>query len=101
MGMALGFSSPVLNVVTTQLTPPKVGSVASANTIAGLFDDFINIVNTGSGAETIVYPTLTTVSQSLKDASQTLVNLKSTVQKNTIDFIISMCNISTALFTLD
>ena len=36
--------SPVLNVVTTQLTPPKVGSVAAANTIAGLFDDFINIV---------------------------------------------------------
>jgi len=79
--------SPVLNVVTTQLTPPKVGSVASANTIAGLFDDFINIVNTGSGAETIVYPTITNVSQSLKDASLTLNNMKSTVQKNTIDFI--------------
>jgi len=79
--------SPVLNVVTTQLTPPKVGSVAAATTIAGLFDDFINIVDTGSGAETIVYPTITNVSQSLKDASETLNNLKPTVQKNTIDFI--------------
>ena len=79
--------SPALNSVQVQLTLAKAGSVAASNAVAALFDDFINILTNGSGSETITYPTTTSVADGLTDASLSLLNVKATVQKNTIDFI--------------
>jgi hypothetical protein len=79
--------NPALNTTVTQITSGKEGSVAAANTINSLMTNIIDIVTNGTGTETITYPSVSSVDDTLVNASTALQNIKSTVQENTIDFI--------------
>ena len=79
--------TPVLNTIETQRDGAQPGSVAAQTTIGTLMDNITNIITNGSGSVSITYPDISNVDQTLLDSNLTLQNLKSTVQKNTIDFI--------------
>ena len=63
------------------------GDAASATTIGNLLDDFINIVDNGSGSETITYPSITGAAAGLQTDHALLGTASATIKTNTTNWI--------------
>ena len=76
-----GTQSSVTQVVGTP------GDAASATTVGDLLDDFINIVDNGTGSETIVYPSITGAAAGLQTDHSLLGSAAATIKTNTTNWI--------------
>ena len=67
--------------------PGTAGDAGSATAIGALLDDFINIVDNGTGSETITYPSITGAAAGLQTDHSLLGSAASTVKTATTNWI--------------
>ena len=68
-------------------TPGTAGDAGSATAIGALLDDFINIVDNGTGSETIVYPSITGAAAGLQTDHSLLGAAAATIKSTTTTWI--------------
>ena len=79
--------TPTYGAVSQEFNSRASGGVTQATTIGNLLDDIINIVDNGSGSETITYPSITGASAALQSDHADIGTQTATIKSNVTTFI--------------